>query len=85
MKILNLNEGFFPIKLDFEENELNIPNIGDLTSSLKVNLEISKAFPLSNKVSALISLASFISDGPGAVTILYSLPNLFKISLMRSL
>ena len=42
MKILNLNEGFFPIKLDFEENELNIPNIGDLTSSLKVNLEISK-------------------------------------------
>ena len=23
MKILNLNEGFFPIKLDFEENELN--------------------------------------------------------------
>ena len=42
MKILNLNEGFFPIKLDFEESELNIPNIGDLTSSLKVNLEISK-------------------------------------------
>ena len=42
MKILNLNEGFFPIKLDFEESELNIPNIGYLTSSLKVNLEISK-------------------------------------------
>ena len=42
MKILNLNEGFFPIKLDFEEKELNIPNIGDLSSSLKVNIEISK-------------------------------------------
>ena len=36
-------------------------------------------------VRVFAALASFISVGPGAVTTLYSLPNLFKISFIRSL
>jgi miniconductance mechanosensitive channel len=47
--------------------------------------EIFKDFPLSNKVNALIFFASFISIGPGAVTILYFSTNLSDISLIKSL
>ena len=57
----------------------------ELALIIEVNWEISRALPLSNKVCALISLASFISEEPGAVTILYSSPNLSKISFIRSL
>ena len=46
----------------------------------EVNWDISSAFPLSNKANAFISFASFISDGPGAVTILYWSPNLPEIN-----
>ena len=56
-----------------------------LSLTKEVSWEISSAFPLSNKTSAFISFASFISDGPGAITILYSLLNLSKISFIRSL
>ena len=42
MKLLNLNEGFFPIKLDFEQDSVEVPNIGDLSTKLKVKIEISK-------------------------------------------
>ena len=37
----------------------------------EVSWEISSAFSLSNKAREFISFASFISDGPGAITILY--------------
>ena len=42
MKLLNLNEGFFPIKLDFEQDSVEVPNIGYLTTKLRVKIEISK-------------------------------------------
>ena len=42
MKLLNLNEGFFPIKLDFEQDSVEVPNIGDLSTKLRVKIEISK-------------------------------------------
>ena len=42
MKILNLNEGSFPIKLSFELENHNIPNIGKLTNNLSVEAQILK-------------------------------------------
>ena len=42
MKILNLNEGSFPIKLSFELENHNVPNIGKLTSNLSVEAQILK-------------------------------------------
>jgi len=42
MKLLNLNEGFFPIKLNFEQDSIEVPNIGDLSTKLRVKIEISK-------------------------------------------
>ena len=50
-----------------------------------VNWEISKLLSLSKIGIAFISIASFNSEGPGAVTTLYSSPNLFKISFIKSL
>ena len=38
------------------------------------------ALPLSNKANAFISFASLISEGPGAVKILYSSPYLIEIN-----
>ena len=42
MKILNLNEGSFPIKLSFELENHNVPNIGKLTNNLSVEAQILK-------------------------------------------
>ena len=42
----------------------------ELSLMSEVSWEISSDLPLSNNAIALISFASFISDGPGAVTIL---------------
>ena len=50
-----------------------------------VSWEISSALPLSNKLNASIFFASLISEGPGAITILYSSPYLFEINLIRLL
>ena len=51
----------------------------------EVNWDMSNALPLSSNAIAFISFASFISVGPGAVTILYSSPYLLEIFLIRSL
>ena len=42
MKILNLNKGSFPIKLSFELENHNVPNIGKLTNNLSVEAQILK-------------------------------------------
>ena len=42
MKILNLNEGSFPIKLSFELENHNVPNIGKLTNNLAVEAQYLK-------------------------------------------
>lgn len=42
MKILNLNEGSFPIKLSFELENHNVPNIGKLINNLSVEAQILK-------------------------------------------
>ena len=46
---------------------------------------MSNALPLSNKAIAFMSLASLISLGPGAVTILYSSSYLLEIFSIRLL
>ena len=42
MKILNLNEGSFPIKLNLELDKLSVPEIGKLKEDLKIDAKISK-------------------------------------------
>ena len=42
MKILNLNEGSFPIEMDLNLNSIDVPNIGTLKDTLHVKLKISK-------------------------------------------
>ena len=42
MKILNLNEGSFPIKLRMELDKLSVPEIGKLAKNLTIEAEISK-------------------------------------------
>ena len=42
MKILNLNEGSFPIEMDLNLNSIDVPDIGILKDTLDVELKISK-------------------------------------------
>ncbi len=42
MKILNLNEGSFPIEMNLNLNSIDIPDIGTLKDTLDVELKISK-------------------------------------------
>jgi uncharacterized metal-binding protein YceD (DUF177 family) len=42
MKIINLNEGSFPIEMDLNLNSIDIPHIGILKDTLDVSLKISK-------------------------------------------
>ena len=42
MKILNLNEGSFPVKLRMELDKLSVPEIGKLTTNLTIEAKISK-------------------------------------------
>jgi uncharacterized metal-binding protein YceD (DUF177 family) len=42
MKILNLNEGSFPIEMDLNLNSIDIPNVGTLKDTLYIKLKISK-------------------------------------------
>ena len=42
MKILNLNEGSFPIEMDLNLNSIDVTDIGILKDSLNVVLKISK-------------------------------------------
>ena len=42
MKILNLNEGSFPIEMDLNLNSIDVPNVGILKDTLHVKLKISK-------------------------------------------
>ncbi len=42
MKILNLNEGSFPIEMDLNLNSIDVLNIGTLKDTLHVKLKISK-------------------------------------------
>ena len=42
MKILNLNEGSFPIKLNLELGKLSVPEIGKLATNLTIEAKISK-------------------------------------------
>ena len=42
MKILNLNEGSFPIEMNLNLNSIDIPDIGILKDTLDVELKISK-------------------------------------------
>ena len=42
MKILNLNEGSFPIVMDLNLNSIDVPGIGILKDTLVVELKISK-------------------------------------------
>tara|TARA_B100001109_G_C18562093_1_gene334710 strand:+ start:93 stop:551 length:459 start_codon:yes stop_codon:yes gene_type:complete len=42
MKILNLNEGSFPIKLRMELDKLSVPEIGKLATNLTIEAKISK-------------------------------------------
>ena len=42
MKILNLNEGSFPIKLRMELDTLSVPEIGKLAKNLSIEAKISK-------------------------------------------
>ena len=42
MKILNLNEGSFPIEIDLNLNSIDVPDIGILKDTLVIELKISK-------------------------------------------
>ncbi len=42
MKILNLNEGSFPIEMNLNLNSIDVPHIGILKDTLVVELKISK-------------------------------------------
>ena len=42
MKILNLNEGSFPIEMDLNLNSIDVPDVGILKDTLDVGLKISK-------------------------------------------
>ena len=42
MKILNLNEGSFPIEMDLKLNSIDVPDVGILKDTLDVGLKISK-------------------------------------------
>ena len=42
MKILNLNEGSFPINLRMELDKLSVPEIGKLATNLTIEAKISK-------------------------------------------
>ena len=64
---------------------VSFATINELSCITLVNWEISKAFPLSNILIALIFFASLISLGPGAVIILYSSPNLLTKILINLL
>ena len=55
MKILNLKEGSFPIKLSIVLDELDIPNIGKLIDNLKFEAEINKISKYLYKCDGIIS------------------------------
>ena len=42
MKILNLNEGSFPIEMNLKLNSIDVPDVGTLKDTLDVGLKISK-------------------------------------------
>ena len=42
MKILNLNEGSFPIEIDLNLNSVDVPDVGTLKDTLDIKLKISK-------------------------------------------
>ena len=42
MKILNLNEGSFPIEMDLKLKSIDVPDVGILKDTLVVGLKISK-------------------------------------------
>ena len=42
MKILNLNEGSFPVRLRMELDKLSVPEIGKLATNLTIEAKISK-------------------------------------------
>ena len=42
MKILNLNEGSFPVDLNFDIEHIDIPTIGRLENKLSVEVRILK-------------------------------------------
>ena len=42
MKILNLNEGSFPIEMELNLNSIDVPDVGILKDTLDVGLKISK-------------------------------------------
>ena len=42
MKILNLNEGSFPIEMDLNLNSIDVPDVGTLKDTLNIKLKISK-------------------------------------------
>ena len=42
MKILNLNEGSFPIEMDLNLNSIDVPDVGILKNTLDVGLKISQ-------------------------------------------
>ena len=42
MKILNLNEGSFPIEMDLNLNSIDVPDVGTLKGTLDIKLKISK-------------------------------------------
>ena len=42
MKILNLNEGSFPIEMDLNLNSIDVPDVGALKDTLDIKLKISK-------------------------------------------
>ena len=42
MKILNLNEGSFPIEMDLNINTIDVPDVGTLKNTLDIKLKISK-------------------------------------------
>ena len=59
---------------------MSLATTKELSLINEVNCDISNALPLSNNAIAFISLTLLISEGPGAVTILYSSPYLFEIN-----
>ncbi len=42
MKILNLNEGSFPIEMNLNLNSIDVPDVGTLENTLDIKLTISK-------------------------------------------
>ena len=42
MKILNLNEGAFPIEMNLNLNSIDVPDVGNLKDTLDIKLKISK-------------------------------------------